>query len=201
MAELNEDALLAEVRALVEQKVPPLEIIADLQAGITIVGKRFEAGEYFLAELIAAASLFTEVTKMLGMDVDADAGAGKGTFVIGTIYGDIHDIGKNLVVSLMKSNGFRVVDLGVDVPTEKFLAAIREHKPQVVGISGLLTTVYDHMKECIQAIEQAGLRKDLKIIIGGAAVNESVREYVKADAVCLTAQQGVDYCKRLLGVN
>jgi methanogenic corrinoid protein MtbC1 len=200
MADLDESVVLKEVKALKDEGVPPLEIIQTLQAGMNIVGKRFEDKEYYLSELIMSAEVFKEASAILGNDLGAASENTHGTFVLGTIYGDIHDIGKNIVMTVMSCNGFKVVDLGVDVPTAKYLEAIRVHKPQVVGISCLLTTAFDGMKECIAAIEANGLRKDLKILIGGGPCDQSTADYVGADACCKSAQDAVEYTKRLLGM-
>lgn len=200
MANLDEDVVLEEVKALVSQSTSALDIIGYLQEGMGIVGKRFEEKEYFLSELIMSAEIFKEASALLGGETGA--GTSKyGSFVLGTIYEDIHDIGKNIVATVMSSNGFNVVDLGVDVSSEKYIAAIKEHNPKVIGISCLLTTCFDNIKACIKAIEDAGLRKDLKILIGGGPVDEATCKYVNADMVCKNAQQTVDYCKNMMGVN
>jgi dimethylamine corrinoid protein len=201
MADLDESVVLKEVKALKDQGVPALEIIHMLQAGMNIVGKRFETKEYYLSELIMSAEVFKEASTILGDDLDTEGGNTQGTFVLGTIYGDIHDIGKNIVKTVMSCNGIKVVDLGVDVPTAKFIEAIKEHKPQVVGISCLLTTAFDGMKECISAIEAHGLRKDLKILIGGGPCDQTTADYVGADAYCKSAQDSVEYTKHLMGIS
>ncbi|MCR4435708.1 MAG: cobalamin-dependent protein [Clostridiales bacterium] len=200
MADLNEDVVLEEVKALKAQNVPALDIIASLQEGMSIVGKRFEEKEYFLSELIMSAEIFNEASKLIGGAADGEAASRYGTFVMGTIYDDIHDIGKNIVTTVMGSNGFNVIDLGVDVPTEKYIDAIKEYKPKVIGISCLLTTAFDNIKECIQTIEKEGLRKDLKILIGGGPVDEATCRYVGADHVCKNAQETVEYSKKYMGV-
>lgn len=200
MAELDEDLVLEEVRSQLNNGVPALEIIGQLQEGMGIVGKKFENKEYFLSELLVSAEIFNEASSILGVDENTEGVARYGNFVIGTIYEDIHDIGKNIVTAVMKSNGFNVIDLGVDVPTEKFIDAIKEYKPIAVGISCLLTTCFDNIKQCIQAITDAGLRDGIKILIGGGPVDEATCRYVNADAYCTNAQQGVEYCKKLLGV-
>jgi len=183
MADLDEDIVLSEVKALKQQGVDPLEIIESLQEGMGIVGKRFEEKEYFLSELIMSAEVFNEASQLIGGM--GESGTSKyGVFVLGTIYDDIHDIGKNIVTTVMRSNGFEVIDLGVDVPTAKFIEAIKQYKPKVVGISCLLTTCFDNVKECIQAIEDAGLRNDVKVLIGGGPVDEATGKYVKSDIVC-----------------
>nr|WP_320131305.1 cobalamin-dependent protein [uncultured Holophaga sp.] len=199
MADLEEALLLKEVKSLREQGIPALAIIQKLQEGMNIVGKRYEEKEYYLSELIMSAEIFKEVTEQLGADLNAGDAPSHGTFVMGTIYGDIHDIGKNIVTTVMSCNGFKVVDLGVDVPTERYLQAIREYRPQLVGISCLLTTAFDGMKECISSIEAADLRSGLKILIGGGPCDQTTADYVGADAYCKTAQDAVDYAKRLVG--
>ncbi|MBV7273477.1 cobalamin-dependent protein [Clostridium sp. PL3] len=200
MADLDEDVVLEEVKALKDQGVSPLEIIESLQEGMGIVGKRFEEKEYFLSELIMSAEVFNEASQLLG-GVGQAGEAKNGVFVLGTIYDDIHDIGKNIVTTVMRSNGFEVIDLGVDVPTAKFIEAIKKHKPKVVGISCLLTTCFDNVKECIQAIEDEGLRNDVKVLIGGGPVDEATGKYVKADVIAKNAQNTVDYCRQFVGVN
>jgi dimethylamine corrinoid protein len=195
---LDEDTVLKEVKELKEKKVEPLEIIAYLQEGMSGVGKRFETKEYFLSELIMSADIFKTASKILGEGGKISASGENGTFLIGTIYEDIHDIGKNIVASIMGANGFKVIDLGVDVLTVKFIEAIREHKPQIVGISCLLTTTFENMKEAIDSIGKAGLRKDIKILIGGAPVDANICKYVNADAFCKSAQEAVDTSKKFL---
>ncbi|MCR4435738.1 MAG: cobalamin-dependent protein [Eubacteriales bacterium] len=200
MADLDEDAVLAEVKSLKAQNVPALDIIASLQEGMGIVGKRFEEKEYFLSELIMSAEIFNEASQLLGGMGGAGTASKYGTFVMGTIYDDIHDIGKNIVTTVMSSNGFNVVDLGVDVPTAKYVEAIKQYKPKVIGISCLLTTAFDNIKECIQTLEKEGLRKDIKVLIGGGPVDEATCKYVGADHVCKNAQETVEYSKKYMGV-
>jgi len=200
MADLNEDVVLEEVKALKSQNAEVMGIIGALQEGMSIVGKRFEEKEYFLSELIMSAEIFNEASQLLGGD-EANAAESKyGTFVMGTIYDDIHDIGKNIVTTVMASNGFKVIDLGVDVPTAKYVEAVKQYKPKVIGISCLLTTAFDNIKECIATLEKEGLRKDLKVLIGGGPVDEATCKYVGADHVCKNAQQTVEYSKKYMGV-
>ncbi|MCL6477279.1 MAG: cobalamin-dependent protein [Peptococcaceae bacterium] len=200
LGKLNEDAVLSEVQALKEQGVPALQIIQYLQEGMQIVGEKFEAKEYFLSELIMSAEIFNTAVDTLG-EISRDETTNLGTFVIGTIYGDIHDIGKNIVTTILKCNGFNVIDIGIDVPAEKFIEAIKMYKPDIVGFSCLLTTAFDNMKSAIAAIEEAGLRDSVKVLIGGGPVDQSVCNYVKADAVCKSAQEAIDLAKKMVGVN
>ena len=197
MADLDEDIVLAEVKAQKENGTPVLDIIADLQEGMGIVGSRFEKKEYFLSELIMSAEVFNEASEIIG-GLGESSGSSNGIFVMGTIYDDIHDIGKNIVTTVMKSNGFDVKDLGVDVPTSKYIEAIKQYRPKVIGISCLLTTCFDNVKQCIKAIEDAGLRKDLKILVGGGSVDNDAGKYMGADLVCKDAQQTVDFCKKAM---
>ena len=190
MAELDEDVLYTEVDAAIAAGTPVADIIDDLQKGMTIVGDRFASREYFLSELMLSAVMFRECQEKMG---GAAVGEAKyGNFVIGTVAGDVHDIGKNIVASVMASNGFNVIDLGVDVPAEKFVQAIKEYQPKVIGLSCLLTTVFGAMKDAIAQIRDAGLAEGRLILIGGGPVEQSTVEYVNADAMCRTAQETVN---------
>lgn len=199
MGELDEDILKEEVRKAVKNNVPSGEIISALQKGLDIVGERFESKEYFLSELMMSAELFNECCALLPED-DSLSTEKKGKFLIGTVQTDIHDIGKNIVASVMKSNGYEVVDIGVDVPVCDFVEAVRKHNPDVIGMSCLLTTAFDAMKDTVEAIRQAGLAEKKLILIGGGPVDEHALEYVKADILCSSAQQSVIESNKFLGV-
>ncbi|NOR23055.1 MAG: cobalamin-binding protein [Desulforhopalus sp.] len=152
-----------------------------LIVGMDIVGEKMESGDMFIPEVLMAAqamSISVEILKPLLAEGEA-ASAGK--VIIGTVKGDLHDIGKNLVVMMMESAGFEVIDLGVDVDPAKFVEAIRENKPSIVGLSALLTTTMPMMKKSIESIEESGLRDSLKIIVGGAPVNQAFADEVGAD--------------------
>lgn len=200
MADLDEDLLYAEVKKSFSEGEKAAEIIAALQKGLDIVGERFASKEYFLSELMMSADLFNEASAMLGEDAIDENAPNNGTFLIGTVETDIHDIGKNIVASVMKSNGFKVIDIGVDVPVADFVAAVRENKPQIIGCSCLLTTCFDYMKKTIDAIRAEGLDKDRLILIGGGPVDENTVKYVGADKRCSTAQEAVIVSKEFLGV-
>ncbi len=202
LGELNEEKVLQSVLLLKEKGTAPLDIITQLQAGMEIVGRKFEEQELYLSELIYAAKIFKKSIDILGDIAKTEEAAHYGTIVIGTAHEDIHDIGKDLVVNLMSCNGFKVYDLGVDVPAAKFIEAINTYKPQFLGISCLLTTIFQNMHATIEEIDKAGLRQDgMKILIGGAPVDERVRKFVGADYYCESAQSAVDLCKRLVGGN
>jgi dimethylamine corrinoid protein len=190
---------------LVEEKLAagetPLSILEELQGGMSVVGERFESGEYFLSELIYAADIFKKAGAPLQEGLKSAVQTTHGTLVLGTVKNDIHDFGKDIVATVMSSNGFKVVDLGVNVEHQAFVDAIKEHKPEMVGMSCLLTTVFDDMKEAINAIKAAGLRDQVKILIGGGPVDQACADYVGADYYCKSAQDGVIAAKKIVGVN
>jgi methanogenic corrinoid protein MtbC1 len=192
--ELDEDSLVDMVENLIKQKVKPLDIVQVCRKAMDKIGTMFANKEIFLTELIMAGELLNVVMQKLGFSKDKQQGNDsqyRGKILIGTVKGDVHDIGKNIVTSLLISNNYKVIDLGVDVPPEKFVEGIKQHKPQIVGLSGLLTIAYDSMKSIIDAIKKAGLRNSVKIMIGGGATDQKVCEYVGADAVGADATDGV----------
>jgi 5-methyltetrahydrofolate--homocysteine methyltransferase len=163
---------------------------------MAIVGTRYEHKEYFLPELIIAGDLLKEIAALVKPLIKAKAGsAARGRILIGTVAGDIHDIGKDVVSFMLDVNNFEVTDLGVDVSAEAFVQKIREVKPQVVGLSGFLTMAFDQMKLTIAAIKDAGLRDKVKIMIGGAIMDANVAQYVGADAYGSDANAAVKLAK------
>jgi len=162
-----------------------------------IVGQRYEKGTYFLPELMLAGEMLTQITDIIKPELAKMPEVKRhGKVVIGTVAGDIHDIGKNVVSFMLDVNGFDVLDLGVDVPAQKFVEAIGDFEPQVVGLSGFLTLAFDAMKATVDAIKEAGLRDGVKIMIGGGQVNETIQEYVDADAYGRDAMAGVSLAKK-----
>ena len=200
VGDLDEQTAITLVEEKLAKGEAALSILEELQAGMSVVGERFEGGEYYLSELIYAADIFKKAGAPLQEELKSAAPATLGTLVLGTVKNDIHDFGKDIVATVMSSNGIKVVDLGVNVEHQAFVTAIREHNPQLVGMSCLLTTVFDDMKEAVRTIEEAGLRDQVKILIGGGPVDEATREYVGADYYCRTAQDGVVVAKQILGV-
>jgi len=199
MADLNEDRALDAVRELLKER-GAIEIINVAREGMQQVGEKFAAKEFFLADLIFSAEIFQEIMNLLEPELKGDEETSYiGKVVIGTVKNDIHDIGKNIIAGLLRASGFEVVDLGVDVPSEKFVEAIQREDPQVVGLSGLLTIAIDEMKNTIDSIQANDLRNKIKIIIGGGPIDESVRNYVGADASCRDAVEGVRLIKEFLG--
>lgn len=184
---------------LVAQGTDPLEIINDgLIAGMSVVGVRFKSGEMFVPEVMMAARAMDKglaIVKPLISDTDMPS---VGTVLIGTVKGDLHDIGKNLVAMIVESAGLKVINIGVDVSGEKFIQAIKEHKPDIVGMSAMLTTTMIHMKRVIELLNEEGLRDSVKVIIGGAPVTQSYATEIGADGYSADASSAADLCKKLL---
>ncbi|EME69621.1 methionine synthase [Paramagnetospirillum caucaseum] len=203
IADMDEDVALELARGALNDGCEPQHILDLCRAAMDIVGARFEQGEYFLPELMMAGEMLEQIgamVKPLMLAGEADAAASAGPVVmIGTVHGDLHDIGKNIVTFMLEVNGFKVVDLGIDVPVKTFIDKIKEHQPVVVGLSGFLTLAFDSMKETVDAIAAAGLRDSLKIMIGGGQVDETVRAYTGADAFGLNAMAAVSLCQEWLG--
>ena len=201
IADMEEKEALALATELLAGKTDPVAILDDCRSAMEIVGRRFEAGTYFLPELLLAGEMLTEITEIVKPEMAKTQEIQRhGKVLIGTVKGDIHDIGKNIVTFMLDASGFEVKDLGVDVPAEKFVEAIREFQPQVVGLSGFLTLAFDAMKQTIAAIQAAGLRDGVKIMIGGGPVSEEVRNYTGADAYGKDAMAGVSLTKQWTGV-
>jgi len=201
IVEMREEEAMASVKELLDKREDPLKIMEQCKKAVEIVGARFEKGEYFLPELIMAGHMLTEISNRVKPVLSKELEVKRiGKVVMGTVEGDVHDIGKNIVNFLLDANGFEVIDIGIDVPAEKFVQAIRDFSPQVVGLSGLLTLAYDSMKKTVQAIERADLRNKVKIIIGGGQVNDTIKEYAGADAYGKDAMAGVLLVKQWMGV-
>jgi dimethylamine corrinoid protein len=199
LADLQEDQVMETVKERLAKGEPAIGIIDELQKGMELVGQRYQAQEYYLSELIMSADIFKTATALMG-DAFKASNDKIGKIVLGTVYEDIHDIGKDIVAIVLSCNGIEVIDLGVSVPIESFVEAVRLHKPEFIGLSCLLTTAYDNMKATVAAIEAAGLHEGRKILIGGGPVDETTRAYVQADAFCKNAQEAADMVKQILGV-
>ena len=203
MADMNEDdALAAAKRMLLEEQKDPVRVLELCRAAMDIVGKRFEEGEYFLPELVLAGEMLESIGAIAKPLIKAKPGEQSrklGKVLIGTVHGDLHDIGKNIVSFMLDINGFEVKDIGIDVPIENFIGAIDEFKPDVVGLSGFLTLAFDSMKDTIAAIDTGGRRTGLKIMIGGGQIDETVRAYTGADAFGVNAVEAVNLCRNWMG--
>ncbi len=199
LAGLDEKKVYDLVDRKINEGAGPLNIVQECNAGMIRVGELFSEGKYFISQLIFSAEILKQVMKKLdpllaGIQTEQAAG---GKVVIGTVKGDIHDIGKNIVVTLLKGAGFDVIDLGVDVSAEKFVQSVKESGAKVLGMSALLNFTYPAMKEVVDAVAAAGLRDQVKVIVGGTPVNEQVREYAGADYYAKDAIVGVNLCKEI----
>jgi 5-methyltetrahydrofolate--homocysteine methyltransferase len=189
-------------RQAIEAKVEPLTIINDgLVPGMNVVGEKFQSGEYFLPHLIIAASGMQQAMELLEPELQArqETVERAGTVVIGSVAGDIHEIGKSLVGTMMAASGFQVYDVGVDVPTEAFVAKVQETGANVLGLSALLTTTMTVQREIIEALEEAGIRDQVKVIIGGAPVNQEWADTIGADGYAEDAVGAIELVNRLIG--
>ena len=199
IAEMREEEAVALAKEMLDRGENPVRVLELCREAMDIVGKRFEKQEYFLPELVLAGEMLENIgamAKPLIMEKSGGAAKKLGRVLIGTVHGDLHDIGKNIVTFMLDINGFEVKDIGIDVPVAKFVDEIRDFKPSVVGLSGFLTLAFDSMKETVQAIEAAGLRRELKIMIGGGQVDEAVRTYAGADAYGSNAVAAVTLCRK-----
>jgi methanogenic corrinoid protein MtbC1 len=204
LADMNEDdAFALAKKMLLEEGANPLRVLELCRAAMDIVGKRFEKGEYFLPELVLAGEMLENIgaiAKPLIKQAPGEEAKKLAKVLIGTVHGDLHDIGKNIVTFMLDINGFEVKDIGIDVPVKTFIDEINQFQPDVVGLSGFLTLAFDSMKETIEAIQDANLRDKLKIMIGGGQVDEAVRNYTGADAFGTNAIEAVSLCKNWMGV-
>lgn len=188
------------IQSALDSGANPFDILKAMMKGLEQCGKKFENHEYFLPDLIMAGEAFTQGMKILEPHLaKTQLPIGQaGKVVLGTVAGDVHDIGKNLVGFLLRSAGFEVIDLGVDVSTEKFVEAVKKHKPDVLGMSALLTTTMLGMEEVIKALDKEGLREKTKVIIGGGPVSARFAEQIGADAYAFDAVEGVRKIKELV---
>ena len=195
----GEDKVVAElVQQALDQGMTPAEILSGgLIAGMDEVGKDFKAGDLFVPEvLIAARAMHAGMNTLRPLLAEGDVPSA-GKYLIGTMQGDLHDIGKNLVKMMLEGAGFEIIDLGTDVKPETFVAAVQEHQPQLVGMSALLTTTMPGMKATVEALQEAGLRDTLKIMVGGAPVTVAFAEQIGADAYAPDAATAVEVARSL----
>ena len=200
LAELDEEEALRLTKENIDKGADPNGILDDARAAMELVGKRFEESEYFIPDLMMAGEILREVSELVRpLLLKGQAGQKQGKVLIGTVAGDIHDIGKDIVTFMLDVNGFDVLDIGIDVPAETFVEKIKEFGPQVVGLSGFLTLAFDSMKKTVEAIEKAGYRDKVKIMIGGGQMDDRVRTYAGADAFGKDAVAAVNLCKKWIG--
>ncbi len=200
IADMDDEQAVALAKELLAQGTDPMEILSDCRTAMEIVGKRFEEGEYFIPELILAGETVKSITAEVKPLIKQEStGQRSGKILIGTVKGDIHDIAKDIVVFMLDVSGFEVKDLGVDVPAEKFVEEVKTYQPDIVALSGFLTLAYSSMKETVDAIEAAGLRDKVKIMVGGGTVDAQVCAYAKADGWGTNAMTAVTLAKQWTG--
>ena len=194
IVELNENNVNDLVKKKLENNEDPIKIMEEVREAMKIIGDKFSNKEYFLPELIMSGEILTQIFEALGPKLKEaqKGGKNKGKVLLGTVFGDIHDIGKDVVKFMLDANGFEVMDLGVDVPGDKFIQSLKEFQPKVLALSGFLTLAYDSMKEIIEKLKAAGLRDSVKIMIGGGTVDERIVKFVGADAYGESAVDAVN---------
>jgi 5-methyltetrahydrofolate--homocysteine methyltransferase len=202
IVEMQEEEAMALARRYVADGMPPAHLLELSRKAMDAIGKRYEEGEYFLPELMMAGEMLGQIAQLikplLAQSNSADE-ATRPAVLLGTVQGDLHDIGKDIVKFMLEVNGFKVVDLGIDVPAQNFVDKVRELQPPVVALSGFLTLAFDSMRDTVEAIKAAGLRDRVKIMIGGGQVDETIRQYTGADAYGLNAMAAVSLCQGWMG--
>jgi methanogenic corrinoid protein MtbC1 len=195
LVELNRDKAMELVKSRAEKGEDPLVILAECREGMTIVGDRFQTGEFYLAELILSGEIFKAAMAYLEpylAKVRLPKPLGK--VVLATVRGDIHDLGKNILSVLLRAQGFEVHDLGVDVSPVKIVDTVKAVQPDFIGFSALITTSFPTMKETEQLLVEAGLREKVKLMLGGGVTSQALKDYVGADFQTIDASEGVLYC-------
>jgi len=201
LADLKEQEAIKIAKDRLSAGEDPLKILGDARKGMEIVGQRFASSEYFIPDLVYSGEILKAVTELVKPKLTKTAESKKlGKIVFGTVAGDIHDIGKDIVVFMLDVNGFEVHDLGVDVPVQKFVDKIKETGAPIVGLSGFLALAFDSMKETVEAIKTAGLRDKVKVMIGGGQMSDEIKNYTGADAYGKDAMAGVTLAKKWAGV-
>jgi len=200
IVELKKDELLSAVTDRVDKGENPLSLLEECRHGMSVVGDRFQKGDYFLAELILSADIFKEASALIRPCLAKSRAENPlGKVLLATLKGDIHDLGKNILATLLEAHGFEVYDLGVDIHPTLVLEKAREIKPEFIGFSALITSAFPRMKEAQEILRQSDLRNNVKIMIGGGVTTPTVKEYVGADFQTVDAMEGVRYCLDSVG--
>jgi methanogenic corrinoid protein MtbC1 len=202
LADLKEQEVIKIVKDRLSAGEDPLKILGDARKAMEIVGRRFASSEYFIPDLVYSGEILKSVTELVKPKL-SKAGEMKrvGKIVFGTVAGDIHDIGKDIVVFMLDVNGFEVHDLGVDVSAQKFVDKIKETGAPIVGLSGFLALAFDSMKQTVEAIKAAGLRDKVKVMIGGGQMSDEIKNYTGADAYGKDAMAGVTLAKKWISAS
>ena len=195
LVDFRKEEVIEAVKSRAERGESPVQILAECRRGMTIVGERFQTGEYFLAELMLSGEIFKGAMAILEPYL-AKTNPSKplGKVVLATLKGDIHDLGKDIVAIMLKAQGFEVYNLGVDVSPNIVIDKVKETTPDFVGFSALITTAFDSMKQTAIMLQEAGLREQFKLMVGGGVTTPAVKEYVGADFQTTDATEGVAYC-------
>jgi methanogenic corrinoid protein MtbC1 len=202
LADLKEEEVIKLTKERLAAGEDAIVILEDSRQAMEIVGNRFADGKYFLPELVYSGALLKQITELVKPHLAQSAETKRlGKIVIGTVAGDIHDIGLNIVDFMLNVNGFEVYNLGVDVPAEKFVEKMKETSAPILGLSGFLTLAFDAMKKTVEALEAAGMRDKIKVMIGGGQIDGEVRKYAKADALGKDAMEAVFLAKKWIGGN
>jgi methanogenic corrinoid protein MtbC1 len=201
IADVNEQEALAYVKKALAEDQDPMDILNQARKGMNIVGQRFSEGQYFIPELMFSGDILKGVVKLLEPHLKSTQSDTKslGKVVFGTVAGDIHDIGKDLVVFMLEVSGFEVFDLGIDVPAQSFVDKVKETGATIVGLSGFLTLAFDAMKETIDSLKTTDLSNPVKVMIGGGQIDEYVQKHTGADAYGETAMDAVKIAKEWIG--
>jgi methanogenic corrinoid protein MtbC1 len=202
LADLKETEALGFVDDALAKGIDPMVLLGEVKEGMQIVGQRFASEDYFIPDLVFSGEILKRIVQKLEPHLKSrkdEKSKRLGKVIIGTVAGDIHDIGKDLVTFMLDVSGFEVLDLGIDVPVERFVDTIKESGSTVVGLSGFLTLAFDSMKETVDAIKAAGLRDQVKIMIGGGQIDEQVRSYTDADAYGKDAVEAVKLARGWIG--
>jgi methylmalonyl-CoA mutase cobalamin-binding domain/chain len=199
MIDLDIDGIAALVKSEIDNDVNPQEILSALTSGLDEVGRLYEINEYFLVELVLAGETMKEAIAVLEPHMKSEESSDKETVIVATVKGDNHDIGKNILITMMLSAGFNIVDLGIDCPSEKIVKAVRDTGAKVVALSCLLTMTVDEIAKVDEALTEAGLRQEVKLIVGGAPLNMDLAKKMGADDYGADAIEGVRRIKALLG--
>lgn len=200
LSDLKEEEVLRVCKERLDTGEDPLKILAESRKGLEIVGKRFADGEYFIPELVYSGEILRQINDIIKPKLQKEAKIERlAKVVLGTVAGDIHDIGLNIVDFMLDVNGFEVYNIGIDAPAQNFVDKIKETGAPIVGLSGFLTLAFDSMKETVEAIKAAGLRGNVNIMIGGGQIDEEVKKYTGADAYGRDAMAAVSLAKGWIG--
>jgi dimethylamine corrinoid protein len=203
VVDMEEEQVLEQVKKRLSAGEKAKDILEELSAGMDVVGEKYGAKEYFLADLVMAAEIFKQAMELLQPAMQAESGGEQeiaGRIVVGTVEGDLHDIGKNIFVALARNAGFVVNDLGIDVPPATLVEHVRRDGADILAMSGILTMSVDSMIKTVEALEEAGMRDKVKVIIGGLPVDERWNEIVKADGYTDDAYEGLKMIQEFMGV-